>query len=151
MYAGTYDAAPLLPLPDGLGGGGLSSEIEVEGDFLGVGRVFAVVVVHVGFAHGSHVFGFLRLGADGRDAVHEREVAAGEGRGRVVGLGGEAGREEAQVHVFLVADDGEGLAGGLEREPVEVGVVALELGVLGALGAVGLAGAGVVVGLGPDA
>ena len=77
--------------------------------------------------------------------MHEGEIAAGEGRGRVVGLGSEAGREQAQVHVFLVAEDGERLAGGLERELEKVGVVALELGAYGVLGAVGLRGAGDVL------
>jgi len=127
----------------------LAGEVEVQGQFLGVGGVFAVVVVHIGAPHRAHVFGFLRLRADGRDAVHEGEIAAGEGRGRVVGFGAEAGREQAQVHVFLVAENGEWLAGGLEREPVEVRVVALEFGVYGGLGAVGLAGAGVVIVFGP--
>ena len=85
----------LIPLPDRLDCYRLGGKIEVEGDFFGVGRVFAVVVVYIGFAHGAHVFGFLRLRADGHDAVHKRKVTAGEDRGRVTGLTNETGCEEA--------------------------------------------------------
>ena len=76
------------------------------------------------------LFGSAAERLDGRDIEQERNIALGEGGHRILAiapLNRFLGGEESQIEAIGLAIDGEGSRVALERSPVDIGMIALEL------------------------
>lgn len=78
------------------------------------------------------LFGDAAERLDGRNIEEERDVALGERGHRVLAIAamdGLFGGEKSQIEAVGLAIDREGSRIALKRSPVEIGVIALELGI----------------------